>query len=210
MISWGVENIMFVMTTVKGVKIDEATLTRPYLFFLTPLVACVWAYIDMVIIIIGVNWFVDFIHNHKPGNSKTDLESFRRAKQAALVSVPDNAPDYINSVRLQKIDLKQLRQQHHTSRDHMDFLARNSYLHVFFVPLGLATFGGGLFISQTKASTQYHSLSLIPKSDVSITGMDQMVTLAGGLMVLAAACWRAYRTHRGGLKVRKVERRRSI
>jgi hypothetical protein len=137
MISWGVESIMFVMATMKGVKIDEATLTRPYLFFLTPLVACVWAYSGFLVIVIGVYWFVGFIHDRKSRNSKTDLESFKRARQAALVSVPDNTPDHINSIRLRRMDLQQLRLQHRTTKNHMHSIARISYLYAFLVYLGL-------------------------------------------------------------------------
>ncbi|KAL5692992.1 hypothetical protein EMGR_005526 [Emarellia grisea] len=36
---WGTENIMFGLGTLKGVRAPEMTLTRPYLFFFTPIVA---------------------------------------------------------------------------------------------------------------------------------------------------------------------------
>jgi hypothetical protein len=42
LLSWATENIMFGMAITKCIRVTEATLSRPYLFFITPLMASTW------------------------------------------------------------------------------------------------------------------------------------------------------------------------
>ncbi|KAJ5654131.1 hypothetical protein N7490_001134 [Penicillium lividum] len=46
LLSWGTENVMFVMATIRGVRVEDTTLSRPYLFLLSPLVASTWAFLE--------------------------------------------------------------------------------------------------------------------------------------------------------------------
>jgi hypothetical protein len=49
LLSWGTENMMFAMATLSGVKANDATLSRPYLFFITPIVATTWGVLTSIL-----------------------------------------------------------------------------------------------------------------------------------------------------------------
>lgn len=40
----------------KGVNLEEATLSRPYLFLLTPIVACTWGFLALSVVVGGFVW----------------------------------------------------------------------------------------------------------------------------------------------------------
>jgi hypothetical protein len=69
LLSWGTENLMFAMATLRGVKASDATLSRPYLFFMTTLVASTWGFLVLCMLIGGMVWITGRI------NIKSDQKS---------------------------------------------------------------------------------------------------------------------------------------
>jgi len=62
LLSWAPENLLFATATLKGVKVHDTVLSRPYLFSATPIVESVWAFLVVCVVYIagcrGVIWLI--------------------------------------------------------------------------------------------------------------------------------------------------------
>jgi hypothetical protein len=120
LLCWGTENVLFVTVTIKGVKMTDATLTRPYLFLMPPLVAYIWAYLALVVVCIGIHWVVDTIHERRTRNPKRDPE--RPSSRAKPILQPSKLSDRELATRLtvaaqKKMETELLRLKQHESRN---------------------------------------------------------------------------------------------
>ncbi|KAF2825888.1 hypothetical protein CC86DRAFT_418471 [Ophiobolus disseminans] len=167
--SWGAENVLFALATTKGIKMEDATLIRPYLFFFTPLVAGVWAYLALLLL-------VGMLHR-------------------VVCAVTD------------RLDLKL---QDHKLYYHGDLDLTICALHGIFAPLSFVCSVGGIFSSSTNDFPKTYTNLLIPKSNIRIGGLDQIVALTGGGIVLLSAVWHAIRREEMGIQESRLRRHCSI
>ncbi|EGU72723.1 hypothetical protein FOXB_16770, partial [Fusarium oxysporum f. sp. conglutinans Fo5176] len=83
-LSWATENLMFATATIKGVKVSDATLSRPYLFFPTPIVVSTWVLLlSSGIIVVGV-WLAYTIAE-KTGNGNENREGLRPDSDGKII-----------------------------------------------------------------------------------------------------------------------------
>lgn len=78
LLSWGAENLMFAMATLRGVKVSDATFSRLYLFFVTPIVVTIWGFLVLSALIGGLVWIIARIYAKKGQRSEQDLEMMRK------------------------------------------------------------------------------------------------------------------------------------
>jgi hypothetical protein len=128
--------------TIKGVKMTDATLTRPYLFLMPPLVAYVWAYLALVVVCIGIRWVDDTIHERRTRNPKRDLE--RPSSRAKPILQPTKLSDRELAKQLtvaaqKKMETELLRLKQHESRNqsHLFILSVSSLYAVVSTPFVL-------------------------------------------------------------------------
>jgi hypothetical protein len=80
--------------------------------------------------------------------------------------------------------------------------------------IGSVSWNFGLSFSEPKDSSKTYSCQffLIPRSNGSMSGLDQILALVGGFIVLLAAVWRAYRSRvdKEQTPEKVVRRRRSV
>jgi hypothetical protein len=69
---------MFAMATMRGVQFVDATLSRPYLFFLTPIVASTWGFLALCVVVGGVVWVISRVNAMRAQNAERDPERIRR------------------------------------------------------------------------------------------------------------------------------------
>lgn len=99
---------MFGMATMKGVHVIDATLSRPYLFFLLPIMAGTWAFLALCLVVGGLVWAISV------GITQTatrDLEQ-RRLQQDDLLREPTPIG---NSGRIIREAIEDARQETWTS-----------------------------------------------------------------------------------------------
>ncbi|WJG35749.1 uncharacterized protein FOBCDRAFT_241782 [Fusarium oxysporum Fo47] len=82
-LSWATENLMFATATIKGVKVSDATLSRPYLFFPTPIVVSTWVLL-LSSGIIGVGVWLAYTIAEKTGNGNENREGLRPDSDGSL------------------------------------------------------------------------------------------------------------------------------
>jgi hypothetical protein len=81
---------MFAMATMKGVQFVDSTLSRPYLFFLTPIVASTWVFLALCVVLGGVVWVISRVNAIRAQNTERDPERIRRQwVQNDLFQVPN-------------------------------------------------------------------------------------------------------------------------
>jgi hypothetical protein len=88
-----------------------------------------------------------------------------------------------------------------------------SFVSTLYLPLLLIASSVGLATVETKGSSTYQrQLFLIPKSNGSLSNLDQLLALVGGIIVILAAVRRAYRSGRERAQTSKIliQTRRSV
>ncbi|KAH7079695.1 hypothetical protein FB567DRAFT_533134 [Paraphoma chrysanthemicola] len=220
LLSWSAENILFGIVTMKGVKLVDTTLTRPYLFFVTPLVAWTWAYLSLclgAILMYGVHvaWSNARSRTTKKcakryqGREKKDCDKL--VKQLRLDQAARISPSMLEAVdvRFRDFDYHSLRNQNKT-------LLKCMYIYIVLACGMVATSAGFTFDSSIvevalddSRPTPLRNI-LIPRSNVSFRSLDQQAALLGGFVVLIAAVWSAYRAYKRTPPGREVRRRYSI
>lgn len=223
LLSCGTENIMFAMATFNGVKIDDVTLSRPYFFLITPIVAATWVFLLFCVLCRGVVWILSIIHIKK---SQKPVEDLKReavwpqryhASTKRLKVAEHNTRDEVTKFRT--ADLDDFKQG--SSREARSMRAM-SILTVLFIP---ALFSASLFsmplpfvspetttVAYTPRAKSSQSFFLIPKSNGSLNSLDQIIALVTGVLTLGWAIQAAYLSRMDILETSKsaLTRRRSI
>jgi hypothetical protein len=220
LLSWGTENMMFAMATMKGVQLVDATLSRPYLFLLTPIVASTWGFLALCVVVGGVVWVISRVNAMRAQNTKRDLERIhRRWARNYPLQVPNkknNSSEITQgSVERMNAQLERALQESSRTLEHESRSIKSlTFISLVYLPVSFIASVFGLLLSEPKDSSKTYSkhFFLIPKSNGSMSNLDQILALVGGFIVLLAAVWRAYR-----LRVAKeqtsenfIRRRRSI
>jgi len=216
LLSWATENVMFAMVTMRGVDVADTTLSRPYLFFLTPIVTSTWGFLALCIVVWASLWIRTRVSLKKGQHTKRDLENTPRPWVRSYVlqnvdqsgKITQESMERMNSQLERALqmgaDLRRLEQQ---SRNILIL----SNITGVFLPIAFLTSFFGISFSKTKESTNMHSKQffLIPNSNGSMSNLDQILALVGGIIVLLAAVRRVYRSRVRNEQISKVRLRRS-
>jgi hypothetical protein len=97
LLSWGTDNVMFTMATMRGVRAVDVTLSRPYLFFLTPIVVSTWCFLALCSVVWGALWI------HIRVSSKKGIRRALRRRPARSYQLPvHNNVDHSNRIIWEK------------------------------------------------------------------------------------------------------------
>jgi hypothetical protein len=193
LLSWGAENLMFAMATLRGVKASDVTLSRPYLFLITPIVATTWGFLVLSVLIGGLVWIIDRIHAKK-GQRDLEIMTIWSTRYRWAVSTLSNSGTGITRAQMAILNAAE------SACARRDSLAIKSitlvscaYLPISFTVTMLSL--ANLQVRHTKKSTAARpsrQFLLIPISNQSLSNLDQVVALAGGILVLLCAIREAY------------------
>jgi hypothetical protein len=219
LLSWGTENVMFAMATMRGVQVMDATLSRPYLFFLTPIVASAWGFLALCVVVGGVVWVIGRVNARRAQNTERDPERIRRR-------LPRNYPLQVgknfnnssgitqDSMERMSAQLERALQESRTLEHESRSIKMMTAITMVFLPVSFIASISGLSFSKTKGSSKTYSKQffLIPRSNGSMNNLDQILALVGGIIVLLAAIRRAYRSRvdKEQTSDKLIRRRRSI
>lgn len=181
---------MFGLGTLKGVRAPEMTLTRPYLFFFTPIVASTWAFLALCLAVGAIVWIVSIGNNQA---TRRGLE--RRHLQRAPSRVFDESRPYKPSRITQETRdyaLHELQALEPMSRS----IQMVTFVSILFLPFSLiaSTFGFMSVDMKSLSSTSQNQFILIPNSNGSLSHLDQLLALVGGVIIILAAIRRAHRS----------------
>jgi len=136
---------------------------------------------------------------------------FQNAERWA-VNYPLQVPRDINgSIEVNRTSIQRMTAQmeldYRSSERQARSVAMMSIITAVFIPLsfGASFFGLSFSEMKTPSSTFSKQLLLIPKSNGSMSNLDQILALVGGIMVLLAAVQRTYRS-----RVDKGEARKTL
>ena len=217
LLSWGTENLMFAMATLRGVKASDATLSRPYLFFITPIVAITWGFLVLCVLIGGMVWIIGRINVKRAQKSEADLEKTRKLwsqRYHSTVSNLDNGGTGITRDQMAKLSAADLDAIRQDSRA----LKSISLLTMVFIPMSfIASVFSTSFLSfsdtkESIAAKSHQPFFLIPESNGSMSNLDQILALTGGILILLWAIRAAYSSWKntGEFLQSVLSRRRSI
>ncbi|KAH8812911.1 hypothetical protein F5884DRAFT_786655 [Xylogone sp. PMI_703] len=216
LLSWGTENLMFVMATLRGVKASDVTLSRPYLFLITPIVAITWGFLILCVLLWVLIWSIGGINMQSAQKSEADLEKIRELwsqRYRSTVSNLGNNGTKMTRDQIAKLNLADLDATRHDSRA----MKSISLLTIIFLPASfIASLSSMSFLSfsDTKESIiaePHQQFFLIPKSNGAMSNLDQILALTGGILVLLWAIRAAYSSRKNCAELRhSVPRRRSI
>lgn len=214
LLSWGTESLMFAMATLKGVKASDATLSRPYAFFITPIVATSWGFLVLCVLIRGMFWIIGRTNIKWAQKSEADLEMMRKLWSQRYHSTVSNLGNGGTRDQMAKLNAAALNALRQKSRA----MASISLLTVlFFLTCSIAS-AFSMFSSSsadTKESTaakSHQAFFLIPESNVPMSNLDQILALTGGILVLLWAIRAAYssRKNTGEVPQSVLRRRQSM
>ena len=217
LLSWGTENLMFAMATLRGVKASDATLSRPYLFFITPIVATTWGFLVLCVLIGGMVWIIGRINIKRAQKSEADLEKNRKLwsqRYHSIVSNLSNSGTTITRDRMVKLNAADLDAIRQDSRA----LKWMSTLSLLFIPMAftaqvfLMSFLSSSDTKESIAAKSHQPFFLIPESNGSMSNLDQIFALAGGILILLWAIRAAYSSRKNTAEFLQsvLRRRRSI
>jgi hypothetical protein len=217
LLSWAAENVMFAMATMRGVRLMNATLSRPYLFFLTPIVAGTWGFLALCLAVGAFSWVVGQVNTRRdredgkasragPSRQETCLPTETEAGNPAVIEKIGREDLETMLRQFNELEEKQ-RQFDELERDHIhwepEFQARAerssrllTTVTMFFLPLSFvySIFSLSIFETKDPSGTYYKHFILIPKSSGSLSDLDQILALVGGAISVLASIRRAYRS----------------
>lgn len=212
LLSWGTENLMFTMATLRGVKASDTTLSRSYLFLITPIVAAVWVFLGACVLYGGLIWIIGRINIERAEKSEADLEKIRELwsqRYYSTISSLEIGGTGITRHQMTRLNFADL------DAIQRDALAseRLSRFTMLFIPVSFtASF---ILTHDTKGSIAgkpHPHFFLIPKSNGSMSNLDQILALTGGILVFLCAIRAAYLSRKNTAKLLPdfLSRRRSI
>lgn len=223
LLSWAMENVMFAMTTMKGVSASETTLNRPYLFHVTTIVAGTWACLILCLMVGCLTWIIISINARRAQNNKGRQDSAKEKRREGITNIAhlkasknlndsnDLAQEAIGHMQAQ------LERAMQTSIRTSETVSRSSrMMTTVIVPLTVILPSVSIFRlfsaeNENASALKSHQFFLIPQSDVSISSLDQIAALVGGVIVLLAAIRSAYRSRADKQSSSaSIKRRRSI
>lgn len=201
--SWATENMMFAIVSMRGVNAADTTLSRPYLFFLTPIVASTWGFL----VLCSVIWAVLWIHSRvsvKGQHIERDQENTPnpRARSHLLRNLEKSGKITHESVERMNSHLEyslHMRADLRGSEQRNQSMAILTFITVIFLPISFVLSFTGIAYSPIKWSTNFWSnepslFFFIPKSNASLSNLDQISALIGRITVLLVAMRRCYRS----------------
>lgn len=212
-LTWGTENLMFTMATLKGVKASDATLSRPYLFFIIPIMAMTWGFLALCVLIGGIVWIRGRINIKRADKSEDDLEQIRELwsqRYHSKVSNNGNGGTEVTRDQMAKLNTEVLE----TLRQDLRAMKSMTLLSLVFGPISfiasvLSTSSLSLPDAQESiAAKSHHQFFLIPESNGSLSNLDQVLALTGGILILLWATRVAYWSRKDSAESLEVARRR--
>jgi hypothetical protein len=205
------------MATLKGVKASDATLSRPYLFFIIPIMAMTWGFLALCVLIGGIVWIRGRINIKRADKSEDDLEQIRELwsqRYHSKVSNNGNGGTEVTRDQMAKLNIEVLE----TLRQDLRAMKSMTLLSLLFGPISfiasvLSTFSLSLPDAQESiAAKSHHQFFLIPESNGSLSNLDQVLALTGGILMLLWATRAAYWSRKDSAESLEVarKRRRSI
>ncbi|KAE9364758.1 hypothetical protein N431DRAFT_489255 [Stipitochalara longipes BDJ] len=215
LLSWGTENMLFLTATMKGVNLEGATLSRPYLFLLAPMMASTWGFFAVTVGIGGIVWVASRTNAARAQKNESDLEGGgrRETKNHSLQGLHKNkASSGVTQVSVRKMNaqLERALQESRISEHSNRTLWMMSSLSAFYLPSSLLTSILSIHSSKSRNLKTYSAkFILIPSSNGSMSNLDQILALVGGVIVLLAAVRHAYRSRSDKEQsLQKIRRRR--
>ncbi|EXK78223.1 hypothetical protein FOQG_17094 [Fusarium oxysporum f. sp. raphani 54005] len=224
-LSWATENLMFATATIKGVKVSDATLSRPYLFFLTPIVVSTWVLL-LSSGIIGVGVWLAYTIVEKTGNGNENREGLRPDSDGKFIlEILQHETAFPGSLKDQRARTRRgaglVSQQTKRNSVGMKLMAGMT---MFYFPWTFiaALFSVVLFetkqVSQSTSSRQMQLIQtfFLPISKESILQLDQVLALTTGVLTLIFTIWSAYHSRGALISTRApvrgniIQRRKSI
>lgn len=227
--SWAMENVMFTMATMKGVSVTETTLSRPYLFLMTSIVATTWAFLILCVMIGCLTWITSSINERRAQKNKVHQdvadeirsEWVMKINQLKALRKPDDPNDLTQEAidhmhaQLEQIE-RAMQNPNRSPGTGFRSLEMITFVTLFYLPLStissfMVTFDSFTAMRMNAPALNSRQFILIPQSDVSMSSLDQIAALFGGVIVLFAAIRSAYRSRLDKQSaLRSIERRRSI
>lgn len=217
LLSWAAENVMFAMATMRGVRLMNATLSRPYLFFLTPIVASTWGFLALCLAVGAYSWVMGQINTRR----NREIERGSRAGPSRHATCPPTKTEVGNPAMIEKIGheeletmLRQFDELEKKQRQFYELERKNVYwepelqtraerslrlvttVTMVFLPMSFiySIFSLSIFETKNPSGTYYKHFILIPKSTGSLSDLDQILALVGGAISVLASIRRAYRS----------------
>lgn len=193
---------MFAMATMRGVHVVDATLSRPYLFFLTSIVAGTWGFLALCSVVWAALWILSRVSVKKDQNTERDPESLRRRWARSYPLQVHKNVDISSRITRQSMERmsaqleRALQDCSRTSEHDSRNIKTLTHITLIFTPLSFTVSIFGLSFSKTKESANVYTKQffLIPRSNGSMSNLDQILALAGGVIILLAAIRLAYRS----------------
>jgi hypothetical protein len=216
LLSWAPENLLYFLATRKGVSVSESILSRPYLFFASPIIASVWAFLSVCLVLAGGSYIIIWcLHRtkdqsqHQPNTSgMQDTPTYRFRNQNSTSGNLESAQRLEGAIQAQR-------------RSDDASMRTIVFLTSVFLPLALlSSFFSISSITYPETRTQTESsdrrnigIFFIPRSSQSISALDQAIALSTGCLVFLYTMfgvWRSRRLHNDPSTKRIIQRRRSI
>jgi hypothetical protein len=217
-LSWGTENLMFAMVTLKGIRASDSTLSRPYCFLMKAIVGTTWGFLILCVLTGGMIWNIRMINIQRAQKSEADPETTRRPwlipYYPKISRFGNNATEVTRDqmAQLKAADLDAKIPQDSLPVDPMSmltmFLVPTSFIVAIFL-MACLSFPG---TEKSKAANLQQPFFLIPQSNGSMSSLDQISSLMGGILVLLWAIRAAYSSRKNTTKILQSvpRRRRSI
>ena len=191
-LSWAPESLLFFVATRKGVKVSESILSRPYLFFVSPLISSVWTFLVGCLVYTGgfriIVWLLlrRRVTHHQPTYTRTRKTAIRRRKNRSPI----------------RASLKFERDQQRGDDMVRDKTRGLILMLLFYIPLAFAMALFSIYSimnPKTRAQTDYKGRRnvqafFIPNSPHRMSAMDQALALSTGCLVLLYAIFSAWRS----------------
>lgn len=207
LLSWAMESVMFVMLTMKGVSATETTLRRSYLLLVTTIVTGTWACLVICLMVGCLTWIISTITRNK--RRQDTVNKKRRGEWITNIA-------HLKISKKRSDSIERAMQTDRLSETGFRRLKMLTFVTLLYAPLSFIwSFVGipGSFLAQNRNSStlKIEQFFLIPQSDVSMSGLDQIAALVGGVIVLLAAIRSAYRSRVDKQSASiSIKRRRSI
>ena len=213
LLNWGTTNMMFAMAMLKGVKASDATLSRPYVFPVRPVMATGLGFNVVFMLIGGICCIIGRIKIQRAQKAGAYIERIRKRwsqRYQSTVSNLDNGDTEITRDKMADLNAAALDALRQDSRISLFTILFTPI--PFMVTLSLTFSLSSAYTKQSAAAKSHQPFFLIPESNVSMSNLDQILALTGGILNLLWAIRAAYSSWKntGEVPQSALPRRRSM
>ncbi len=172
---------MFGMATMKGIRVTDATLSRPYLFFIILLMARIWSFLALCVGLVVVVWAISV----QATTRDQEQELFEQALDNFL---RDSRPIDDSGLTIREA-IEHASRKTWTPEREYQCSRMTALVSTLFLPRAMVASFVALTMFDMKNSSSIHQgqFILIPRSNGSLSNLDQILALVGGVIVVHAA-----------------------